>query len=307
MRHRLAIALAALVAAGAAAGCSAGGGTEPSNAAAVSSTTVASTSTTTALPTTTTAPTTSTAPGTAVTVAGDSDPDSLAATITAGETAIRDARVPPAALEAQAQAQQLAYRRLAAHPEWLAAVLAKVPASLRDTVRANVHASTELRAIPGKPPTQLPKWHIVAPAPADELLRYYHEAAATTGTPWNVLAAVHLVESRMGRIRGDSTAGAQGPMQFLPSTWAQYGAGGDIQSNHDAILAAGRYLARNGAPANVSNALYAYNHSQHYVAAILDYAGQMAANQRAFYGYYHWQVYYRMPDGDRLLPVGWSN
>ena len=35
-------------------------------------------------------------------------------------------------------------------------------------------------------------------------------------------------------------------MQFLPSTFAAYGNGGDIHAPRDAILAAGRYLAANG-------------------------------------------------------------
>jgi len=34
-----------------------------------------------------------------------------------------------------------------------------------------------------------------------------------------------------GSIQGDSTAGAQGPMQFLPSTFDAYGNGGDIYSD----------------------------------------------------------------------------
>ncbi len=35
--------------------------------------------------------------------------------------------------------------------------------------------------------------------------------------PWYYLAAINLIETRMGRIDGLSTAGAQGPMQFLPA------------------------------------------------------------------------------------------
>jgi hypothetical protein len=56
--------------------------------------------------------------------------------------------------------------------------------------------------------------------------------------PWEFLAAIHLVETRMGRIRGTSSAGSQGPMQFLPSTWKRCGRGGDIQATGDASLAA---------------------------------------------------------------------
>ena len=125
------------------------------------------------------------------------------------------------------------------------------------------------------------------------------------GVPWGYLAAVHLVETRMGRIRGESSAGAQGPMQFLPSTWAAYGEG-DINSNKDSIRAAARYLKRNGAPGDMRNALWNYNHSFLYVDAVTEYAKQMLAAERAFFGYHHWQVYYRTTNGDVLLPVGYG-
>jgi membrane-bound lytic murein transglycosylase B len=96
-----------------------------------------------------------------------------------------------------------------------------------------------------------------------QLRTYYAEAQRRFGVPWFVLAAVHLVESRMGRIVGHSSADAQGPMQFLPSTWAHYGLGGDVWNNRDAILGAANYLAANGAAdgtdAGLDKALYRYN------------------------------------------------
>jgi hypothetical protein len=98
-----------------------------------------------------------------------------------------------------------------------------------------------------------------------------------------------------------SKAGAQGPMQFLPSTWTRYGRGGDIQATGDAILAAARLLRANGAPADMAAALYAYNPSRRYVRAVSAHASQLRANPRAFLGYYHWQVFY----GDTLLPEGY--
>jgi membrane-bound lytic murein transglycosylase B len=107
----------------------------------------------------------------------------------------------------------------------------------------------------------------------------------------------------MGRIRGTSSAGARGPMQFLPATWRRYGGGGDIHVTGDAVLAAGRLLRANGAPADMARALYAYNPSRRYVRAVTAYAEQMRADRRAFLGYYQWQVYY----GDILLPEGYRS
>src|SRR3712207_536212 len=83
----------------------------------------------------------------------------------------------------------------------------------------NLTASAELTRLNPPPKPQPPAWRIVAPAPASELLGHYRAAEAAVGVPWQYLAAIHLVETRMGRIRGVSVAGAQGPMQFLPSTW----------------------------------------------------------------------------------------
>jgi len=169
-------------------------------------------------------------------------------------------------------------------------------------VEANVAAGRELKALSGpvEPDRPLPKWRIVAPDPADELLPLYKAAGAAAGVPWPYLAAIHLVETRMGRIKGDSTAGAQGPMQFIPSTWDIYGQGGDITSNRDAIFAAARLLRASGAPSNMARALRAYNNSARYVTAVTYYAGQITADERAYLGYHAWQVYY----GPRLLPEG---
>ena len=167
-------------------------------------------------------------------------------------------------------------------------------------------AGAKLRSMIKTPKTSLPPWRIVAPAPADELLGYYKQAEADQGVPWYYLAAIHLVETRMGRIRGNSEANAQGPMQFLPATWAQYGNGGDIQSNKDAIEAAARYLKRNGAPGDMRNAVWNYNHDFRYVEAVLAYGDRMRDDERAFYGYHQWQVYYVTTVGDVWLPEGYA-
>jgi Transglycosylase SLT domain len=226
--------------------------------------------------------------------------DRLAAQLAVAETVIRDPATPTWKLPALGRTQQRAYRLLVRQPRLVPKVLGRLPPSLRRVVRANVLAGSELRKLNG-PAGRLPRWWIVAPAPAGQLLAAYRAAEAKLGVPWEYLAAIHLVETRLGRIRGTSSAGAQGPMQFLPATWQRYGRGGDIQATGDAILAAARLLRANGAPADMAGALYAYNPSRRYVRAVSAYASQLRANPRAFLGYYHWQVFY----GDTLLPEGY--
>ena len=66
-------------------------------------------------------------------------------------------------------------------------------------------------------------------------------------------------------------------MQFEPSTWALYGEGGNIMDPADAIPAAARLLVANGAPGNLQQAVFAYNHSGSYVTDVLDQAARYAA------------------------------
>ena len=108
-----------------------------------------------------------------------------------------------------------------------------------------------------------------------------------------MLAAVNFVETGFGRLRNESTAGARGPMQFMPATWRAYGLGGDIRDPRDAILGAANYLHASGAPRSYRRALFHYNPSSHYVEAVLRFARRIRRDERAFYAYYAWQVYVR--------------
>ncbi len=228
-------------------------------------------------------------------------PQQLIEQVVAAERAIADPATPPEVLAAAGHHQQLAYRVLGARPDLEKKVLRAVPDRLVPVVTANVAARREFRSMHQTLSTTLPAWRIVRPAPAAELKSYYKAAERRFGVGWEYLAAINLVETGMGRIRGTSVAGAQGPMQFIPTTWAAYGAGGDVNSYHDAIHAAARLLKANGAPSNMAGALYAYNPSNRYVRAVTAYAEQMKANERAYLGYYHWQVYYF----ENWLPEGW--
>ena len=229
--------------------------------------------------------------------------DDVAETLTRVERSIRSPAMPSEDLPRLGWEQQHAYRALAAHPEWAAPVVEMVPDDVRPPVAANELAGREVGTL-AEPQPELPEWRIEAPPPPDVLIGFYREAEAASGIPWPYLASIHLVETRMGRIRGTSTAGAQGPMQFIPSTWAAYGEG-DVNDNRDAILAAGRYLRASGGPDDMDAALYAYNPSDRYVRAIQSYAGLIRASELAYRGYYHWQVYYATTDGVMLLPEGY--
>lgn len=118
-----------------------------------------------------------------------------------------------------------------------------------------------------------------------EYLRLFEAAGARYGVPWEVLAGIGKVECDDGQSPDPSCtrqgavnyAGAGGPMQFLASTWASYGVsvnGGppDRWNPADAIFTAARYLKANGAPRELSRAIYAYNHSTEYVETVLRWA-----------------------------------
>ncbi|MBX7432408.1 DUF1460 domain-containing protein [Mycobacterium sp. Y57] len=255
-------------------------------------------------------PTAAAAPPPSSTPAGRSrelatDPAQLADDLVHDEGALRDPAAPEDVLAAAAHRQQAAYRAIGHHPEWDPVVRPRIPASLLDVYDRNVDARRQLGSMT-PPKDTVPAWRIVAPAPADELMGYYRESESASGVAWNYLAAINLIETAFGRVAGVSTAGAQGPMQFMPSTFAAYGEGGDILSPRDSIMAAGRYLAANGFVDDRDHALYRYNNSEKYVQAVHDYAAVIAEHPMAFAGYHRWDVYYKTTAGDVLLPIGYS-
>jgi len=233
------------------------------------------------------------------------DPAQIGADLIADEQAIRDPATPGPALVTAARRQQAAYRAIGRNPAWDGVIRPLIPPNLITTYDRNIEARRQLTAMSPVRDT-LPAWRIIPTAPADELMRLYHEAEAATGVGWNYLAAINLVETRFGSIAGLSTAGAQGPMQFMPETWAQYGNGGEVNSPRDAIMGAGRFLAASGFANSPDRAIYAYNHANEYVRAVKDYAAIMADDPGSFAGYFNWEVYYLTTAGDVLLPVGYA-
>ena len=135
----------------------------------------------------------------------------------------------------------------------------------------------------GKTPKQSRIAYAVEPEGVENYIDLYKSAAAQYGIPWNVLAAVHYVESgASGSTNVTSYAGAQGPMQFMPGTWRAYGvdANGDgVADSHnvdDAIYGAANLLAAGGAAeGNVDAALFNYNHAQWYVDKVNDVANSI--------------------------------
>jgi len=238
-------------------------------------------------------------------------PDAVAARLTATTGSLHRAvdawretgsARPPRSLSLWALDQQRLYLALGLRPASHGdAVVRRLPPRLRAEARTILTARRALVRL--TPPTRLPPSAFrTGPAePADRLLVHYRLAQRRFGIPWHVLAAVNFVESGFGKMRSRSTAGAQGPMQFLPATWRAYGLGGDIDDPHDAILGAANYLRASGGRTDLRRALYAYNHSTLYVDAVLAYAEAMRRDVRAYYAFHAWQIFVRTHQGYRRL------
>ncbi len=121
--------------------------------------------------------------------------------------------------------------------------------------------------------------------PESYLELYQRSAELCPGLSWTVLAAIGQVESGHGRNNGPSSAGALGPMQFMPATWKAYGVDGDgdgetdVWSAYDAVPSAAKYLCANGAGRGgekLRKAVWFYNHSWAYVDRVLSLADAYA-------------------------------
>jgi soluble lytic murein transglycosylase-like protein len=175
---------------------------------------------------------------------------------------------------------------LSGHVQGNAVVKTAAPQS----AAAIANGQAPLRTFSGAPTPQNPTYSFALPTPAPMgvpnffidsfqippgLLPIYQAAGIQYNVPWAVLAAINDIETDYGRNLSISSAGAEGWMQFIPSTWKKYGVDAtnsgtaDPYNPVDAIFAAARYLDAAGASKNLGKAIFAYNHANWYVQSVL--------------------------------------
>jgi len=174
------------------------------------------------------------------------------------------------------------------------AVLVNAPTVSVTTLVSQVRAALGGAArvvglVPATVSTQLPVDRTVPSGRPTSYLELFRASAAQycPGLSWTVLAAIGQIESADGQNMGPSTAGALGPMQFLPSTWQAWGIDGfgetgapDIMDPFDAVPSAARMLCADGAAAGgqgLRQAIFDYNHATWYVDEVLTLAAEYAA------------------------------
>lgn len=239
------------------------------------------------------------------------DPDALAETLRANTVTLHseidrwraegDPSAGPAPREVTSRGvfHQRLHLLLADRPRLYRAVVKRLPPKLAADARDIFIAKRSLKRLAGSGARRRTR---TGPAlPADRLLAHYRDAQRRFRVRPRVLASVNLIESGFNRIRNNSTAGAQGPMQFIPSTWRAYGMGGNIHDPRDAILGAANYLRASGAPRNYRRALFAYNRSRLYVEAVLRYARTIARDPHTFYVLHSWHIFVRNGSGFRRI------
>jgi soluble lytic murein transglycosylase-like protein len=213
------------------------------------------------------------------------------------ETMRKELAMDRAAYEFRAAARQEELRvyELAGYASVEGAVLPLLPPGVRAPVQNAIAGLHSLYILGGIDQYYLVNVHFTHPytdaKPVSNLRSYYLEAQRLYGVDASYLASINYIESNFGRINGPSSAGAQGPMQFLPGTWANYGNGGDINDPHAAILAAARYLVHYGAPYNMRLAIWHYNLDYDYVDSVESFARAYRADPGWLDRMYYWNTF----------------
>jgi soluble lytic murein transglycosylase-like protein len=193
-----------------------------------------------------------------------------------------------------ARVQQRQVYDLAGYEDVESSVIPLLPTYLQAPIRDSIAALHSLYILGGIDQYYLVNPHYTLPyanaAPLGTLRTFYLDAQRRYGVDASYLAAINFIESKFGRVNGPSSAGAVGPMQFLPSTWTEYGQGGNINDPHDAILAAARYLQHNGAPYNMRNAIWHYNNSFDYVDSVEAFARAYRSDPGWLDRMYYWDT-----------------
>ena len=193
-----------------------------------------------------------------------------------------------------ARQEELRIYELASYASVESSVIPLIPTSARQPLVDAIAALHSLYILAGIDQYYLVNVHFVHPysdaAPVDTLRSYYLEAEQIYGVNWSYFASINFIESNFGRVNGPSSAGAEGPMQFLPGTWQNYGQGGDINDPHAAIMAAARYLVHYGAPGNMRQAIWHYNLDYDYVDSVEFFARAMRADPTFLDRLYYWNT-----------------
>lgn len=220
-------------------------------------------------------------------LAGQQPADVVARMVLNLEVADADYRYRQAVRREQSDLLQIASR-----PDVASAVVRDAPPDLALVVKDTSDAWYSIWSLGGIDEFNLVRIHshpLAGAAPTSQLDGYYRSSASHYQLDWTYLASINFIESDFGRINGPSSAGAVGPMQFLPSTWHEYGTG-DVNNPPDAIDAAARYLFLHGALRNIDGAIFAYNRSTDYVQAVEDYADLIRHNPSWLDRLYYWNT-----------------
>jgi membrane-bound lytic murein transglycosylase B len=198
-----------------------------------------------------------------------------------------------AAYRAAVRDEQSVIYSLAADPDLEAVVGPQLPQHLSSSFGDALAALRALYRLAGIDQSRIkPRFSrsLDTPVALAHLVELYKGAGTQYGLDWTYLASINFIESDFGRVMGPSSAGALGPMQFMPSTWDNYGNGGDVMNPQDAIPAAARYLVHYGAPDDMSGAIWHYNHDDDYVAAVALYAQILRRDEAWLPRLYYWST-----------------